>query len=95
MTESEFQLLVKKEIEKRMPEATVIRGFTGIQGFPDILVLYKKRYAVLEAKLDEDSNRQPNQEYWIEHFGKSTYSRFIFPGNKKEVLDEMEYTLHK
>ena len=93
MSESKFQLSVKKEIEDRLPESTVIRGFTGIQGFPDILVLYKGRFAVLEAKKEEEAEVRPNQKYWIGRFGEHAFSSFIYPENRKEVLDEMEHTL--
>ena len=95
MSESQFQDSVKAEIESRLPEAIVLRGINNIQGFPDFLILFGKRFAVLEAKVSRKAKRQPNQKYWIEHFGKANFSSFIYPENRSEVLDAMEHALRK
>lgn len=60
-----------------------------IQGTPDLLVLYRDKWATLECKKDISACKQPNQEYYIEKMNKMSFSRIIFPENEDEVLNEL------
>ena len=87
--ESDFQADVIKMVEDRFPGAYVRKQDTQ-QGTPDLLVLYKKHWAMLENKIDEDAAHQPNQDWWVNHFNEMSFSAFVNPSNVEEVLDEME-----
>lgn len=91
MKESKFQSDTIKEIERRFPGAIVTKMDANyIQGIPDILVLYQNRWATLEFKKSEKASHQPNQDYYVNQMNNMSFSAFIFPENKEEVLDEME-----
>jgi hypothetical protein len=89
-SESSFQSSLKKEIEERFPGAIVFKIESYLQGFPDLGVLYKNKWAVLECKKDSRAKHQPNQDYYVERLNGMSFSRFIFPENKEEVLDDLQ-----
>ena len=63
-----------------------------IQGIPDLLVLYKNKWASLECKKTANARKQPNQEYYVELMNKMSFARFISPENKEEILNELQQT---
>lgn len=90
--ESQFQSKLKKKLAERFPGCIVMKNDPNdIQGIPDLTVLYGPRWATLECKRSEKAkNRQPNQEYYVDRMNDMSFSRFIYPENMEEVLDEME-----
>lgn len=91
MKESRFQHDLIKDLEKMFPGCYVMKiDSSYIQGFPDLLVLYKNQWAVLECKRCATASKQPNQAYYVEKLNEMSFSRFIFPENKKEVLYDLQ-----
>ena len=91
MLESKFQADLIKEIKNMFPGCVVMKNDSSyIQGIPDLLVLYNDRWASLECKKSEGARKQPNQEYYVEKLDSMSFSRFIFPENKEEVLRELQ-----
>lgn len=89
--ESKFQSELKKKLAERFPGCVVMKNDPNdIQGIPDLTVLYKDRWATLECKRDETAHKQPNQEYYVGMMNDMSFSRFIYPENMEEVLNEME-----
>ena len=89
--ESVFQHELIEELKERFPGCIVTKSDpTHIQGIPDLIILYNNRWAALECKRTKSSHRQPNQEWYVERMNKMSFSAFIFPENKEEVLDELE-----
>ena len=90
MKENKFQSDLKKEIKKRFPGCIVTKlDSSDIQGIPDLLVLYKNKWAALEVKKDASASKRPNQEYYVARMNEMSFSKFIYPENKEEVLDEL------
>ncbi|MCM1579600.1 MAG: hypothetical protein NC078_12470 [Ruminococcus sp.] len=91
--ERKFQAALIAELKKKFPGCIVMKTDSGyIQGLPDLLILYKSKWAALECKRSEKAHRQPNQEYYVELMNEMSFSRFVCPENKKEVLHELERT---
>lgn len=91
MKESKFQHELIKEIKDRFPGAVVMKNDPNyIQGIPDLTVLYENKWATLECKNSPQANHQPNQDYYVEKMNEMSYSAFVDPTSKGEVLDELE-----
>lgn len=94
--ESEFQSKLKKEIKEKLPGCIVTKLDSGdIQGIPDLLILYNNRWATLENKRTKNAHKQPNQEYYVNKMNDMSFSRFIYPENKEEIMGELELYLKK
>lgn len=89
--ESGFQDRLIKELKELFPGCMTFK-MDQIQGIPDLLVLYKDKWAMLECKRGAGAKRQPNQEYYVDLLNKMSFSRFIHKGNKEEVLRELQST---
>ena len=91
MKENQFQSKLIKEIKERFPGCMVLKNDPNyIQGIPDLTILHKNKWATLECKKDEKSKHQPNQDIYVERMNDMSFSKFIYPENKEEVLDELE-----
>lgn len=89
--ERDFQSKLIKDLKVIFPGCMVMKLDPDyIQGIPDILVLYKNKWAVLEVKRSKNAKRQPNQDYYVEMMDDMSFSRFIYPENKDEVLSELK-----
>lgn len=88
--ESQFQKALMDEIRDRYPGCVILKNDSGyIQGIPDWTILYKDKWAVLEAKRERKAKKQPNQEYYVDQLDDMSFSRFVYPENKDEVLEEL------
>ena len=86
--ESGFQDNLIKDLKTRFPGCMTFK-MDQRQGIPDLLVLYKDKWASLECKKNANAKRQPNQEYYVELMDEMSFSRFIYPENKEEILSEL------
>lgn len=89
--ENKFQAELIKEIYSLFPGVIVLKNDPEyIQGFPDLTIFYEDRWAVLECKKSEHEVHQPNQDYYVDILNDMSYSAFIFPENKKDILEELK-----
>jgi hypothetical protein len=89
--ERDFQAKLIKELKKRFEGCMVMKLDPDyIQGIPDLLVLYKDKWATLECKKSAKASKRPNQEHYVKKMNDMSFSAFIFPENKEEVLDELQ-----
>ena len=68
MKENKFQADLKKELKSRFPGCIVTKlDSADIQGIPDLLVLYKDKWAALEVKKSATASHRPNQDLSLIH----------------------------
>lgn len=95
MKESTFQKKLINTLKKIFPGALVLKNDARyIDSIPDLTVLYKNRWALLEVKESEaacrrSKVRQPNQSYYISKGRDWSYASYVYPENVDQVLDEL------
>jgi len=93
MNESTFQRNIVKKLESLFPGCFVLRTdpITN-QGIPDVLLLFKNKWAMLEFKRSAKASVRPNQKHYVDLFNKMSFASFIHPGNEEKVLRELQST---
>lgn len=90
MLESKFQANLIRELKELFPGCIVMKNDSSyIQGIPDLLVLYNDKWASIEVKKNASASRRPNQEYYVNKMNDMSFSRFICPENKDDVLNDL------
>jgi hypothetical protein len=91
MLESKFQAGLKKDILKRFPDAIIMKNDPeGKRGIPDLTILHGRHWATLECKQSSNAKHRPNQDYYVDKMNDMSFSRFVSPDNKEEVLNDLE-----
>jgi len=89
--ENQFQAKLIKELKSKYPDSIITKLDSGhTQGIPDLLILEGRHWATLECKKEEGASHRPNQDYYVDKMDKMSFSRIIYPENKKEVLNELD-----
>lgn len=90
MLENRFKTKLVKELKDRFPGCIITHlDPNEIQGIPDLLILYKDKWAALEGKKTANASIRPNQLYYVDRMSAMSYASFIYPENKERVLDEI------
>lgn len=89
--ERDFQSKLIKELKSLFPGCIIMKNDPDyIQGIPDLTVLYKNKWATLECKRGEKASHRPNQDYYVDKMNAMSFSRFVSPDNKEEVLRDLQ-----
>lgn len=90
MLESKFQAKLIKDLKKQFKGCIILKTDpTYKQGIPDLLILHGKKWAALEVKKSAKAKHQPNQDYYVNRMNKMSFASFIFPENRKEIINEL------
>lgn len=90
MLENRFKTKLVSELKSMFPGCIVTHlDPNEIQGIPDLLVLYKNKWAALEGKKHASASVRPNQSYYVDLMDGMSFASFIYPENKDRVLDEL------
>jgi hypothetical protein len=89
--ENAYQMRLIKTLYELFPGCIVLKNDANyLQGFPDLTILYKDKWAVLEAKASYNSPDRANQVYYIETLDQMSFAAFIHPENEEEVLSDLQ-----
>lgn len=89
--EKDFQAQLIKEIKTRFKGSIVTKlDSSHIQGIPDLLILFGKHWATLEVKKSSNASHRPNQDYYVDLMNNMSFSSFISPETKEDVLNAMD-----
>lgn len=91
MTESQFQAKLIKRLLDLFPGCVVMKNDAKQQqGIPDLTVLYRDRWGMLEVKASPRAPYQPNQEYLVHQLDEMSFAAVIHPENEEEVLSALQ-----
>lgn len=94
MRESQFQAQLIKKLNKMLPGIIVLKNDPNyIQGIPDLILLYKDRWAALEVKRGALASVRPNQAHYVRTMHAMSYAAFVYPENESEILNEVQQSL--
>lgn len=94
MRESQFQAQLIKKLTKMLPGIIILKNDPNyIQGIPDLILLYKNRWAALEVKRGATASVRPNQAHYVRTMYAMSYAAFIYPENESEILNEVQQSL--
>lgn len=92
MLEGKFKTELIKDIKAILPGSLVFHlDPQELQGIPDLIVLYQDKWAALEGKRYHRATLRPNQDYYVDLMNSMSFAAFIYPENKEEVLDALEF----
>lgn len=90
--ESKFQAQLIKDLKQMFPGCMILKNDPNyIQGIPDLTILHGTSWATLEVKRNGGAKHQPNQDYYVKAMNDMSFSRFIYPENKEEILYELQH----
>lgn len=90
MLERDYQKGLIKRLNDLFPGCIVLKNDAQLkQGIPDLLVLFKDKWAGLEVKKSKNASHQPNQDYNVDKMNKMSFAKFIYPENEADVLKEL------
>lgn len=91
--ENSFQAKLIKDLKSLFPGCVVLKNDSSyIQGIPDLLILFKNRWAALEIKRASNASHRPNQDFYVNKLNDMSYATFVSPENRNEVLNELQQT---
>lgn len=89
-TENHFQADIIRELKAALPDCLILKQDPNYcLGIPDLLILYRNRWASLEIKRNENAPHRPNQDYYIDIMNKMSFAAFCYPENKDDVLKQL------
>lgn len=87
--ENKYQAELIKKLKTMYPDAIISKN-DSIQGIPDLLILFGKKWAALECKRSQNSSHRPNQDFYVKKMDGMSFARFIYPENEEEVLHDLQ-----
>ena len=97
MLERDFQKDLIKKLKDRYPGCMVLKNDPNYKsGIPDLTILYKDYWAVLEVKksekeaLKKQTGTRANQPRYVKRLNEMSFAAYIFPENEEVILHELD-----
>jgi Holliday junction resolvase-like predicted endonuclease len=91
VAENAYQARLIKKLYRLFPGCEILKNDSGYrQGLLDLTILCGDKWAMLEVKAHANAKEQPNQNYFLEKFGKMSFAAKIYPENEEEVLAALQ-----
>lgn len=88
--EGKFQDKLVKDLEAIFKGCLIQKNDANYrQGVPDLLILFKDKWALLECKKSGNEKPRPNQPYYVAWAQRNSFGSFIYPENRDQVLEEL------
>ena len=85
--EGKFQDALKTSLEEIFTGCLVLKNDPNLQqGIPDLLILFRDKWAFLEVKKSAKEKPRPNQPYWVAWGAQHSFGTFVYPENRDEVI---------
>lgn len=89
--ERDYQAKLIRRLRDLFPGCVILKNDSGyMQGVPDLTILYRDRWAMLEVKANANAEEQPNQRYFVAQLDEMSFAAFIYPENEEEVLNGLQ-----
>ncbi len=89
-SESDYRTRLFREIEATFTGCYILHpNPNDIQGFPDLLILYKNKWAAIETKKAMNSSKRANQSYYIQKLNSMSFAIFASRENHDYVMTEL------
>lgn len=91
MNEITYRRKLTKKLDLLFPGCQILKlDPQDNQGHPDLLILFKNFWAMLEVKFSAKADQQPNQAHWVGVFDEMSFASFIHPQNEEQVLNDLQ-----
>ena len=88
--EGKFQDALVKSLEDIFTDCLVQKNDANYrQGVPDLLILFRGKWALLEVKKSSTAPHRPNQPYYVDWAKRHSFGAFVYPENRDEIIKEL------
>ena len=88
--ENKIQSDIISELKELFPDSIILKNDPNYkQGIPDLVLLDREGWALLEVKRDANASHRPNQDYYVEMMDHMSFSRFVYPENRDVVVSDL------
>lgn len=89
--ESKYQKELIRKLQDIFKGCIVVKNDPNyIQGIPDLLILFKDKWAALECKRNCNASHRPNQDYYVNKMEEMSFAAFVYPENEEFVLNRLK-----
>lgn len=88
--EGKFQDKLVGSLSEIFTDCLILKNDPNMrQGIPDLLILFRGKWALLEVKKSENEKPRPNQPWYVAWAQRNSFGSFVYPENRDEVVKEL------